>query len=379
MNASARHSIALFVDPTTHHFERDALFRLDTNQMSGSDVLAPYIHMREWMQRRGIAVHTADVLERGEVRADRNLYVSMGVRSRYPSIARREDTVMSAFFALECPVVEPRLYRDLHPASTTFRRTFSYSSAAALAPYVTAPIEVQPFRIPQSFDAVHGHIWDGRDRAFMTMINANKLPRLKTQELYTERMRAVAFFEEHGEIDLYGIGWDVPPYRLGQTWVPATGQRVMRAAQAAWHRVHTPELLGASRRAWRGAAADKAATLGRYRFAVCFENMVLEGWITEKLFDCLYSGTVPVYLGAPDIERWVPRECFIDMRDFAGYAELRDHLHSLSPGEVEGYREAGREFVGSDRYRPFSRAAFAELFGRLVHEDAGAGLDPIDR
>lgn len=67
------------------------------------------------------------------------------------------------------------------------------------------------------------------------------------------------------------------------------------------------------------------------------------------------------------------------MRDFAGYAELREYLHSLSPDEVEGYREAAREFVGSDRCRPFSRAAFAELFGRLVHEDAGASLDPVDR
>lgn len=375
MTVTAVPEIALFVDPATHHFENDGLFRLDTNPLGGSDVLAPYLHLREWMAQRGIPVHTADVLERGEVRAERNVYVSMGMRSRYPSMARREDTVMSAFFAMECPAVEPQLYRDLHAASTVFRRTFSYSSAAALEPYVTAPIDVQTFRIPQSFDAVHEQIWADRDRGFITMINANKEPRLKTKELYTERMRAVAHFERHGEIDLYGMGWDVPPYRMGQTWVPATGQRIMRSAQAAWHRVHTPELLAAARRAWRGAAGDKAATLGRYRFAVCFENMDLEGWITEKLFDCLFSGTVPIYLGAPDIEHWVPRECFIDMRAFAGYPELREYLHALSPAEVEGFRAAAREFVGSDRYRPFSRAAFAERFGRLVQEDAGADLD----
>ena len=47
--------------------------------------------------------------------------------------------------------------------------------------------------------------------------------------------------------------------------------------------------------------------------------MVLERWITEKIFDCFYAGTIPVYLGAPDVARWLPPECFIDMRRFGGY------------------------------------------------------------
>ena len=55
------------------------------------------------------------------------------------------------------------------------------------------------------------------------------------------------------------------------------------------------------RASWRGPARSKSETLGRYTFALCFENMVLKGWITEKIFDCFYSGTVPIYLGAPDL------------------------------------------------------------------------------
>jgi hypothetical protein len=366
--------LALFIDPASHHFEGDRLFELSTSGLGGAHVLAPYLHLRDWMGRRGIAVHTADLLERGEAIAERNVYMSLGIRHRYPRLVERDDVIPSAFFALECPIVEPKLYRDLHAASRAFRRTFSYSSAEALRPFLTGPVAVQPFRIPQSFDAVHERIWADEDRGFLTIINANKLPRLQVGELYTERLRAVAFFGRHDEIDLYGIGWDGPPYRLGHTRVPATLRRGSRAIQSAAHRVKTPELLAAARRAYRGPVDDKARALGRYRFAICFENMLLEGWITEKLFDCLFSGTIPIYLGATDVERFVPRECFIDMRDFAGYPELREYLHALGPAEVSAYREAARAFIASEGFRPFSMDAFAELFGRLVEEDADVGL-----
>lgn len=65
------------------------------------------------------------------------------------------------------------------------------------------------------------------------------------------------------------------------------------------------------------------------------------------------------------------------MRNFDGYGELREFLRSLSPAQVDAYREAGREFLGSERFSPFSRQAFAELFGRLVEEDGAPGYDEL--
>jgi alpha(1,3/1,4) fucosyltransferase len=89
------------------------------------------------------------------------------------------------------------------------------------------------------------------------------------------------------------------------------------------------------------------------------------------LFDCLLAGTVPIYLGAPDIERWVPQDCYVDMREFSSYRELRAFLHDLSSRDIEAYREAGRAYIESDRFRPFSKYAFADLFTELVTADAG--------
>lgn len=359
----------LFIDPPSYHFERDRLFDLRTHQFGGDDLLAPYIHLRKRLNEHGIKVHTADLLERGEGLSERNVYISLGMRERPGAFAQREDVVVNALLAMECPVVEPQLYTELPAVGRHFKRILSYSTTEALVPYTKTPVEVEQFRLPQSFDSVHDQLWSQRNRRFLTMINGNKAPRLGLGELYTERLRAIEFFERTGEIDLYGVGWNGPPYRVG-TRLPAALQRLVRAADLARHRLRPDPMIAAAGRAWRGRVRDKAATLSGYEFAICFENMKLSGWVTEKLFDCLFVGTVPVYLGAPDIADWIPRECFIDMREFAGYEELRSYLRSLSDRALQSYRDAGRDFIGSNAYRPFSKDAFLELFERLLEPDA---------
>ena len=149
-----------------------------------------------------------------------------------------------------------------------------------------------------------------------------------------------------------------------------------RAERALARLRPTDPLLAAARRAWRGAADDKLQTLGGYTFTICFENQVLDGWITEKMMDCLCAGTIPVYLGAPDVEDWVPPECYVDMRRFAGYDELREFLHGLSPARSRPTGEAGREFIGSERFYPFSKHAFADLVREaIVAADAGVAVE----
>jgi hypothetical protein len=143
--------------------------------------------------------------------------------------------------------------------------------------------------------------------------------------------------------------------------------RIWRARQ----RVAPDPLYAAAVGENRGPVDSKSETLSRYDFAICFENMALRGWITEKIFDCFFTGTIPVYLGAPEIKEKVPADCFIDMRDFAGYEELRNHLKSLSAAARERYREAARDFLQSPAFDPFCKSTFVNLFRRVVAEDAG--------
>lgn len=370
----SRGHTALFIDPIHRRYEGDRLFELAAGAGVGDDVNAPWIHLRERLGDSGVRVHTADLLECGAVEpAAHNVYVSFGPLHRSKRIGARPDVVSSAFFALECPIVEPRLYLGLEAASRSFKRLFSFTTADSLRPFLPAPLEFEQFHLPNSYDRVHEEKWLRTNRGFLAMINANKLPRLYVRELYTERLLAVEYFNRRGEIDLYGMGWDGPPYQMGETRVPGRVRGWERAARIRWERSHPPvdPLRAAARNAWRGSVASKADVLSRYTFAICFENMVLERWITEKIFDCFFAGTIPIYLGAPDIARWIPEACFIDMRRFNGFDELRAYLVQLPPDEIQGYREAAREYVGSGAFAPFSKKAFAELLAGIVKRDAG--------
>jgi hypothetical protein len=43
----------------------------------------------------------------------------------------------------------------------------------------------------------------------------------------------------------------------------------------------------------------KLATIRRYKFCLCLENALEVDYVTEKFYDPLLVGTVPVYRGAP--------------------------------------------------------------------------------
>jgi hypothetical protein len=363
--------ITLFIDPVSHHFQGDALFDSNKAHLNGNNILAPYVYLRDWFVSRGIRVHTADYLLRGEKRSARNIYISMGLLNNYRALSKRPDVILSAFFALECPIVEPTLYQALTQVQRYFKRIFSFSTRESLQPFIQGTIHCQPFVIPQSYHSVHEEFWQREDRRFMVMINANKLPRLYWQELYTERLKAVEFFSRTNDIDLYGVGWDKPSNRVGKTWIPATVRRFQSNLLQQWQRFFPDPLLTAARRVYRGPAKSKAEILGDYTFALCFENSILQGWITEKIFDCFFTGTIPIYWGAPDIEAHIPVDCFIDMRNFANYQELYDYLKSLSAEEIRRYKQNAREYLKSPHFSPFSKDAFVELFCRIVQEDMG--------
>lgn len=367
---SETRNIAIYIDPPSYHFLKDQLFNVNDGRLNGDNILVPYACLREFFTSRGIPVHTADYMP-GETDNVQNIYVSMGRLQNYQKISHRQDTILSAFFAMECPIVEPSLYRSLNQAKDYFKRIFSWSDSPSLAHFIGGSLKLESFRWPQSFDRVHETIWSRRDRKFLVMINANKLPCIYWQELYTERLRAIEFFSRTGEIDLYGIGWDGPPYKMGRTILPATICRIQRSLAHQWQRVRPDPLLSAARRVYRGRAISKAETLGNYTFALCFENMILKGWITEKIFDCFFAGTIPIYWGSPDIKEHIPPECFIDMRQFGSYEELRGYLKSLSEKDVQWFKENARDFLQSPQFHPFSKDAFVRLFHRMVEEDTG--------
>jgi hypothetical protein len=365
--------ISVFIDPVTRHFLRNELFNPESPH-NFDDSLGAYIQLKRTLESHGVEVNTADYLLEGSKRNKVNVYFSLGIVGNYRALAGRDDVILSSFFTMEAPIVQPSAYFALPDISRRFRRIYCYSTPQALARYGCADLSFTKFHIPYTYDSVVPHLWANEERSLLCMVNANRLCRRTWQELYTERLRAVAYFAQFDEIDLYGFDWDQPPYLVGETWIPGTLRRMYRAAQLRFPVLGRHRYSSAVKKTWRGETNKKYDMQSRYTFTICYENMMLDGWLNENIFDCLRVGTIPIFLGPPDILDYVPEECFIDKRQFETYADLRAYLHSLSRADIRRYKEHGREFLASDRFKPFTRGAFADLFIRALEEDTGVQL-----
>ncbi|XP_015892906.2 glycoprotein 3-alpha-L-fucosyltransferase A [Ziziphus jujuba] len=56
----------------------------------------------------------------------------------------------------------------------------------------------------------------------------------------------------------------------------------------------------------RDGRVDKVGALKHYKFSLAFENSNEEDYVTEKFFQSLVAGSVPVVIGAPNIEEFSP-------------------------------------------------------------------------
>lgn len=345
---------ALFIDPPSVEYYGNRLFD-PLSPLNRDDCLAPFRQLRAAAEAQGLVVSTADALWQPGAAGTppaRSYYLSLGIQRNLAWVANHPAIVPLGLFLFEPPTTAPRRFLFLRRYERQVRRVFTL-----LAPDEhVGPFRVRgrQFRYPQA--PLPAETGADRRESWLVAIFANKRPRFPCRELYSARRRTVAFFGGRGELDLFGPGWD----RVGEE----RGGR-----EAAW--------ASGIARAWRGTTVDKIATLRRYRFAVCFENSRWRGYVTEKLFDCLRAGTIPIYWGAPDIKEIVDPEAFIDRQAFTSDAELAQFLHDLPEASVNAYREAGQAFLRSAAYRRFAPEAFGQLVLGLISEPPSEATTPV--
>lgn len=119
---------------------------------------------------------------------------------------------------------------------------------------------------------------------------------------------------------------------------------------------------------YKGAipSLNKNEVLGTYKFNFCLENSHgIKGLISEKIFDCFAGQTIPVYYGAPDIERYIPKNCFIQYTDFKSITELNMFLKKMDHKTYLQYIMNGNNFLKTAK-TIFSTETFVQkLFNEI--------------
>ncbi len=289
----------------------------------------PFALLREGFRAHGIELSTADV------NRDRDVLFELHI-----NVQRRRCRVPTYCYDYEHPHV--RAVNGSPARLASYRRVWTWNEAlidrhGLLRLPIPNDLSPRPFRP-----------WSERTQ-FCVMIAKNKEMRKASDiSLYQERLRLIRGFERHAGSDfaLYGKDWNIPPV------TPGFGGRFVKLWQQWRHRRSGTQPFPS----WRGTVRSKDDVLPFARFALCYENLRGgRGYITEKLFDCLVSGCIPVYAGAADIADHVPADCYVDGDRFTEVPALVDHLRGIGEAEYAARQDAIRRFLAGDAARPYDQ------------------------
>jgi hypothetical protein len=125
----------------------------------------------------------------------------------------------------------------------------------------------------------------------------------------------------------------------------------------------------------------------RYKFTLAFENSRSRDYVTEKFFNPLMVGSVPVYYGAPNIADFAPGDhCFVDVQQFQGPRDLAEHLLRIAADEREyesyfAWKERPLSKILTDMVERVSEGTFSRLCAKLRAAEGAipASADPIQQ
>lgn len=336
--------MTFYADFVNRGFENNAIFDL-THPWNRDNCFYPYYLMREKFKCYGIEVNTDDVNSGREL-----------VFALHMDVQKQSDFVPCYLLMLEtaqvCPSNGISLYWKRYNKIFTWNDDLVDGNRFIKINFPN-PIQVNPM---DGFSS--------RDR-FCCLIASNRALAVRDDKnLYPARVQAIRWFETNApeDFDLYGVDWDIPEVRTGL--IGKVARRFWRLLSRYVYLQPFPS--------YRGRVDHKCDVLKRTKFSICYENVRdLPGYITEKIFDCFFSGCVPVYWGASNITDYIPADCFIDRRQFPDIQAVYHFLREMTEQEFIGYQQRIAAFLQSDAAYPFSSEFFAETIVNMVVQDLG--------
>jgi len=102
---------------------------------------------------------------------------------------------------------------------------------------------------------------------------------------------------------------------------------------------------------------DFYSLLSKYKFMLSMENAVCPDYVTEKFWRSLQVGVVPIYLGAPNIEEWLPNpKSAIVIENYSSPEEVANLIKRLNQDD-----QAYLEYLEHKTKKKFENEALKDI------------------
>jgi hypothetical protein len=186
-----------------------------------------------------------------------------------------ENAVASLVMCLESPLYDPFFYDRLPEIKKLFKSSLLFGSLGTHKAYFPS-FDEHGTRTLIPFEERTKHVCIVASNKHYSMFQNVRQNALRSQafsnaiqnQLQDDRYRLIMTMKA----DIYGKGWgakgvEIPP-------------------------------------------GEKVSKLREYQYSICIENIAMDGYVTEKIIECLVAGNIPIYRGAPDISSFVPKCCY---------------------------------------------------------------------
>ncbi|MHA4894105.1 glycosyltransferase family 10 domain-containing protein [Pedobacter sp. PWIIR3] len=324
------------------------LLFVSDNTVIGDNLLTPFKVMRDVAEKQGLSIGTSHIIKKEQ--ADAIVFLDYPGKSNELFRYGIKNNIPLFLITLESPIIKSEIFQmGLH---IPFKKILTWSDHL---------ISIDPekyIKINYSYN-VTADFELGKRNKDLIVISGNKVSQ-HAQELYSERLDVIKWYEKNysGYLDLYGTDWDIKI--LNNDLVGIVFNKINRKFKFIQNNYSS----------YRGKLRRKAEVLAQYNFSLCFENANnFEGYITEKIFDSLMAGTIPIYKGASNISEYIPSNCFINYNDFNSVAEMHKFLARLTDEDIKGYQAAIKEFLLSRAVDGFSINTFVKTVIDTILED----------
>ena len=368
-------NLSAYIDPWDLKLYNNKFFGENGGDNARLDYLNPFIYLKQKCKENGINLNTADQIPTIIDCDNPILYYSFGQIDNLEKLKLRKDIKFCSIYLFEPPIKVLNKLDDLNYRIDVLAKLFNKV-------YLTCPItsinkvykinlesKSHLFSYPQSYNSILKKHWKIQDKKFLVMVNSFRYSRLDKFEYYSERNKALSYFLQRNLIDFYGNDWE----DLGSRFYFNIIKSLLWSIKwGSFSRLKNMMFLFTVRKKLIDVkpSYDKYSILAEYKFALCYESMGLEGFITEKIFDCFFAGTIPIYLGAPDITNYIPENTFIDKRKFKNYDDLLFYLSNMNDLEYEKIRSNIQNFINSEMFYNFSMEKFSHRFIQDVKNDS---------